>query len=489
MSKKNFKVGERVFVDGSGIADFAGNGWGGSEGVVAHKANRGEYVRVRLDNVPTPLERAHDNQDGLWCYNNHLFHVKHTFNVGDEVFVARNGVVGCKQYHWMGSKGIVTSETMPDKNVVRVKLKRAPSGFSNVQDKLNGLWCEVDKVYTVEREKPKNEVPSPCEIRMSFVGNATTMSLVDTDGKVKCSATARCHPDDEFSVAEGMGIAFERLYQKYRKQNQEHSAIMVGDKVRVIKGAALPLVTSYGNTDKPCEIVLNEVGTVTSLSPNSANAIVEWRERVVAVVATASLEIVRESKAKPKYSEGDILVTKKKGLYVRVTKDYYEWDKKVPFETPTGVCGKLTPDKFVGKLDDNERVDVGDVVEVQEEGVSYRGMVVKVVPRKNATWVRDVLVLYIAYGNTPRKKLIREDFVKPLHQREPFVGETVFALNASVKSDYGLTWYDEETIANEGRFCVVKGWHTNPMTGQRRVVVGHADGRASIDPNYILLLD
>ena len=487
MSKKNFKLGERVFVDGSGIDGFAGNGWGGSEGTVTNVTSHPVDVKVRLDNVPTEQEVAHDNQDGLWCYNSHLFHVKHTFNVGDKVFVARNGVVGCNSSIWNGSKGVVTADVNPDRSVVRVKLNRVPHGFSEVHDNMNGLWCESDKVYAVEREKPKNEVPSPCEIRMSFVGNATTMSLVDTDGKVKCSATARCHPNDEFSVAEGMGIAFERLYQKYRKQNPERSAIMVGDKVRVIKGAALPLVTSYGNTDKPCEIVLNEVGTVTSLSPNSANAIVEWRERVVAAVATGSLEIVREPKAKPKYREGDILVTKTNGSYVRVTKDYYEWEEKIPFETPDGVCGKLTPDRFVGELDDNERVDVGDVVEVR--GVRYRGMVVKVAPRKNATWIRDVLVLYIAYGNTPRKKLIREDFVKPLYQREPFVGETVFALNASVRSDYGLTWYDEETIANEGRFCVVKGWHTNPMTGHRCVVVGHADGRASIDPKYILLLD
>ena len=489
MSKKNFKVGERVFVDGSGIVGFAGNGWGGSEGVVTHEVSWMGHMLVRLDNAPTPIEQLHDEQDGLWCYPGHMFYVKHTFNVGDEVFVTRNGVVGCNPYHWMGSKGTVTSETMSDKNVVRVKLNRVPHGFSEVHDNMNGLWCEVDEVYAVEREKPKNEVPSPCEIHLSFVGNATTMSLVDTDGKVKCSATARCHPNDEFSVAEGMRIAFERLYQKHRKQNIDHRAIMVGDKVRMIKGAALPLVTSYGKTKKPCEIVLNEVGTVTSLSPNSANAIVEWREKVVAVVATASLEIVREPKAKPKYREGDILVTKTNGSYVRVTKDYYEWDEKVPFETPNGVCGKLTPDRFVGKLDENERVDVGDVVESKGEGVHYRGMVVKTVQSKKCPWLRDVLVQGIGHCNAPRKKLIREDFVKPLHQREPFVGENVFVLSTGVKHDYGLTWYSEETIANEGRFCVVRGWYTNPRTRKRYAVVEHADGSASIDPNYILLLD
>lgn len=301
---KNFKVGERVFVDASGVSGLAGVAWSGSEGVVTHESSWRGNVRVRLDNAPTPLERVHDEQDGLWCLPEHMFYVKRTLNVGDEVFVARNGVVGVNPSIWNGSKGIVTAEVLPDKNVVRVKLNRVPHGFYEIHDATNGLWCKAKNVYALEREKPKNEVPYPCEIRVSFIGNATTMSLVDTDGKVKCSATARCHPNDEFSVAEGMRISFERLYQKYRKQNPEHSAIMVGDKVRVIKGAALPLVTSYGKTKKPCEIVLNEVGTVTSLSPNSANAIVEWRESVVAAVATASLEIVREPKAKTKVPRG-----------------------------------------------------------------------------------------------------------------------------------------------------------------------------------------
>lgn len=486
---KNFKVGERVFVDASGISGSAGMNWGGSEGVVTHELGLNGHVRVRLDNVPLPLSSVHDHLDGLWCYPEHMFYMKHTFNVGDEVFVARNGVVGVNPSIWNGSKGIVTAEVLPDKNVVRVKLNRVPHGFYEMHDATNGLWCKAKNVYALERENPKNEVPSPCEIRMSFVGNATTMSLVDTDGKVKCSATARCHPNDEFSVAEGMKIAFERLYERYRKQKPDHSAIMLGDKVRVIKGAALPLVTSYGKTKKPCEIVLNEVGTVTSLSPNSVNAIVEWRENVVAAVATASLEIVRESKAKPKYREGDVLVTKKNGSYVRVTKDYYEWEEKVPFETPNGVHGEMTQDSFIGKLDDNERVDVGDVVESKGEGVHYRGMVVKTVQSKKCPWLRDVLVKGIGYDNATRQKLIREDFVKPLHEREPFVGETVFVLSTGVKHDYGLTWYSEETIANEGRFCVLRGWYTNPRNRKRYAVVEHADGSASIDPDYILLLD
>lgn len=291
---KTFKLGERVFVDNSGISGSAGMDWGGSEGVVTHELGWRGHVRVRLDNVPLPLSSVHDQLDGLWCYPEHMFYVKHTFNVGDEVFVAKNGVVGVNSSIWNGSKGIVTAEVLPDKNVVRVKLNHVPHGFYEMHDATNGLWCKAKNVYALEREKPKNEVPSPCEIHLSFVGNATTMSLVDTDGTVTCSATARCHPYDEFSVAEGMAIAFERLCEKYRKQNHEHSAIMVGDKVRLKKGATLPLITGYGNTDKPSEIVLNEVGTVTSLSPNRVNAIVEWRENVVAAVATAGLEIVRE---------------------------------------------------------------------------------------------------------------------------------------------------------------------------------------------------
>ena len=116
-------------------------------------------------------------------------------------------------------------------------------------------------------------------------------------------------------------------------------------------------------------------------------------------------------------------------------------------------------------------------------------MVVKVTPRKREPWFRDVLVYGIADGNTPMYKLIREDFVKPLHEREPFVGEKVFVLSTGVKHDYGLTWYSEEAIVNEGRFCVVRGWYTNPRTRKRYAVVEHADGSASIDPDYILLLD
>lgn len=461
---ETFKLGERVFVDSVGITGYVGT-WGGSEGVVTKETNKRGHVKVRLDTVPTILEHFHNDMDGLWCHKAHTFYVKRTFKVGDKVFVNNTGVVGCNGAIWNGSKGVVTAEVNPDKNVVRVKLDRVPYGFTELHDTINGLWCKTDNVYGLEREKPKNEIPSPCELRLSFVDNATTMSLVDTDGNVTCSATARCHPDDEFSVAEGMAIAFERLYQKYRKQNPEHSAIMIGDKVRLIKGATLPLITSYGNTETPSEIVLNEVGTVTSLSPNHVNAIVEWRENVVAAVATAGLEIVRE------------------------TKDYYEWEEKVPFETPNKVCDELTQDSFIGKLDENERVDVGDMVESKGDGVHYRGMVVKTIQSKKCPWVRDVLVQGIARGNAPMKKLIREDFVKPVPEREPFVGEKVFALNAGVEGDYGRAWYSEEAIANEGRFCVVRGWHTNPRNRKRYAIVEHADGSASIDPDYIILLN
>ena len=53
---------------------------------------------------------------------------------------------------------------------------------------------------------------------------------------------------------------------------------------------------------------------------------------------------------------------------MRVTKDCYEWEEKVPFETPNKVCDELTQDSFIGKLDENERVDVGDVVVEHADG-------------------------------------------------------------------------------------------------------------------------
>lgn len=310
MNEKKFKLGERVFVNSNGITGYVGN-CGGSEGVVTKETNNRGHVKVRLDNVPAILKYIHREQDGLWCYNDHLFYVKRTFKVGDKVFVNHNGVVGCNGSIWNGSKGVVTAEVNPDKNVVRVKLNRVPYGFSEVHDTINGLWCKTDSVYALEREKPKNEVPNSCELRVSFVGNTTTMSLVDADGNVECSATARCHPNDDFDVSTGMKIAFEKLYERYRKHNPDHSAPMIGDKVRLKKGATLPLITRYGNSDNPSEIILNEAGVVTALSLNSKNAIVGWRENVVAVAETSNLEIERDKKVTPKFREGDILVTRK----------------------------------------------------------------------------------------------------------------------------------------------------------------------------------
>lgn len=426
MGEKNFKLGERVFVDNSGVVGVAGNGWGGSEGVVTHEHSWRGNVRIRLDKVPEQLKSVHDQIDGLWCYPNHVKRVESKFEIGDRV----------------------------------------------------------------EREKPKNEVPSPCELHLSFVGNATTMSLVDADGNVECSATARCHPNDDFDVGTGMKIAFERLYERYRKHNPDHSAIMIGDKVRLKKGATLPLITRYGNSDNPSEIILNEAGVVEALSLNSKNAIVGWRENVVAVAETSDLEIEREKKEKPKFREGDILVTRKNGCYVRVTKDFCEWEEKVPFETAYEVCGELTPDNFVGKLDDNNRVDVGDMVEATEDGVRYRGMVVMVTPRKKSPWIRDVLIKGIASGNTPMQKLIREDLVRPLFEREPFVGESVFVLNSGVMHDHALCWYNDDSArVNGGKFCVLRGWYTNLRTRQRFAIVEHNDGKAKVNPKHILLRD
>lgn len=318
-----------------------------------------------------------------------------SFKVGDKVFVSRKGIAGWSDKSWNGSSGTVTHETNSS-GKVRVRLNNVPSELKDAHAILDGLWCNAGGVKRLHNERQKNEVQSPCELRCAFVGNATTMSLVDADGKVECTATARCHPNDKWDIGTGMALAFDRLYNKYREQNPNHSAPMVGDCVRLKKDALLPLITNYGSSDTPAKVIYNEVGTVKAVSPNIENVIVEWSNNVVAVVAASDLERCGSEHKEPLWHKGDILITRKNGCFVRVTKDYYHGDDKVEFETSRGTRGELTADKFSGFVDADNRIKVGDVV---------------------------------------------------------------------------------------------RGWYTKRGTGKRYAVVEHDDGKANIDPDYMLSLD
>lgn len=408
-----------------------------------------------------------------------------SFKVGDRVKVAHDGIVGLP-CGWKGSLGTVRD--IDHDKYVRVRLDNVPSTWEGVHANLDGLWCKLDYVKPLSNERRKNEVQSPCELRCAFVGNATTMSLVDADGKVECTATARCHPNDKWDIGTGMALAFDRLYNKYREQNPNHSALMVGDSVRLKKGALLPPIINWGSADTPAKIIYNEVGTVKDVSPNAEIVTVEWSNNVVAVVASSNLERCTREPKEPLWHKGQILITRANGYFVRVTKDYYHGDDKVEFETSRGEHGTLTADKFSGGIYDDNRIKVGDVVEAIDYGVRTRGIVTDVKPMDNCSWMNTVRIKGVD-GSCEVSRIYREDRVRPLEQREAFVGETVFVLSAGVKHDYGLNWYNKETIENEGRFCVVLGWYTKLGTGKRYAVVEHDDGKANVDPDYMLSLD
>lgn len=408
-----------------------------------------------------------------------------SFKVGDRVKVAHDGIVGLP-CGWKGSLGTVRD--VDQGKHVRVRLDNVPSQLAGVHAALDGLWCKVGGVKRLRNEPRKNEVQTPCELRCAFVGNATTMSLVDADGNVECTATARCHPNDKWDIGTGMALAFDRLYNKYREQNPNHSAPMVGDSVRLKKGALLPPIINWGSGDTPAKVIYNEVGTVKDVSPNAEIVTVEWSNNVVAVVAASNLERCAREPKEPLWHKGQILITRANGYFVRVSKDYYHGDDKVEFETSRGEHGALTADKFSGGIYDDNRIKVGDVVEAIDYGVRTRGIVTDVKPMNKCSWMNSIRIKGVD-GSSAVSRIYREDRVRPLEQREAFVGETVFLLSSGVTHDYGLNWYSEEAIKNEGRFCVVRGWYTKSGTGKRYAIVEHADGKVNADPDYMLSLD
>lgn len=408
-----------------------------------------------------------------------------SFKVGDKVFVSRKGIEGWLCESWNGSSGTVTNEAIRGGSV-RVRLDNAPNELKGLHERMDGLWCKGDYVKRLCNEPRKNEVQSPCELRCAFVGNATTMSLVDADGKVECTVTARCHPNDKWDIGTGMALAFDRLYNKYREQNPNHSAPMVGDCVRLKKGALLPLITNYGSSDTPATVIYNEVGTVKAVSPNIENVIVEWNNNVVAVVAASDLERSGRKLEKPLWHKGEILITRKNGYFVRVTKDYYHGDDKVEFETSRGIRGELTADKFSGGIYDDNRIKIGDMVEAIDNGVRTRGIVTDVKPMDNCSWMNSIRINGVD-GSTEISRIYREDRVRPLEQREAFVGETVYVLNEG----FSHIHLSERKVLGKhtsaGIFC--KLVERGNWLGGNAFRVEYRGVDTYVDPRYMLVLD
>lgn len=406
------------------------------------------------------------------------------FKVGDRVKVAPNGIVGHTS-KWKGSLGTV-SYAADNGDCVQVRLDTVPSGWADLHERMDGLWCKANCVKRLHNERRKNEVQSPCELRCAFVGNATTMSLVDADGKVECTATARCHPNDKWDIGTGMALAFDRLYNKYREQNPNHSAPMVGDSVRLKKGALLPPIINWGSGDTPAKVIYNEVGTVKDVSPNAEIVTVEWSHNVVAVVAASDLERCSHELKEPLWHKGQILITRANGYFVRVTKDYYHGDDKVEFETSRGEHGTLTADKFSGGIYDDNRIKVGDVVEAIDYGVRTRGIVTDVKPMNKCSWMNSIRINGVD-GSTEVSRIYREDRVRPLEQREAFVGETVYVLNEG----FSHIHLSERKVlgerVNAGIFCKVV--ERGNWLGGDAFRVEYRGVDTYVNPRYMLVLD
>lgn len=410
------------------------------------------------------------------------------FKVGDRVKVAPDGIVGHPR-GWKGSLGTV-SYTADNGDYAQVRLDNVPSGWVDLHERMNGLWCKVDCVKRLRNEPRKNEVQSPCELRCAFVGNATTMSLVDADGKVECTATARCHPNDKWDIGTGMALAFDRLYNKYREQNPNHSAPMVGDSVRLKKGAMLPLITNYGNSDTPAKVIYNEVGTVKAVSPNIENVIVEWSNNVVAVVAASDLERCSHELKKPLYRKGDVLITRKNGCPVRVRKDYYSGSGNICFKTARGKYADLPPEKFIGIRTEQNRVKVGDKVRVRfSDSLDVLGIVEHVRPREgeDADWLNYVTVSGVNIRGKMKDVTVSEDYVKRLVQRDVKSGDKLFVLNEGFSPEHRSNWSLWESVVANGKFCTAAGHSL--FVGERSLRVLYGDNMAYVDPAYAIVLD
>lgn len=411
------------------------------------------------------------------------------FKVGDEVFVSRKGIEGWLCESWNGSSGTVTNEAIRGGSV-RVRLDNAPNELKGLHERMDGLWCNANCVKRLRNEPRKNEVQSPCELRCAFVGNATTMSLVDADGKVECTATARCHPNDKWDIGTGMALAFDRLYDKYREQNPNHSAPMVGDCVRLKKGSLFPLIINYGNSDTPAKVIYNEVGTVKAVSPNIENVIVEWSNNVVAVVAASDLERCSHELKEPSYRKGDVLITRKNGCPVRVRKDYYSGSGNICFKTARGKYADLPPEKFSGIRTEQNRVKVGDRVRVRfSDSLDVLGIVEHVRPKEgeDADWLNYVTVSGVNLGGSMKEVTVSEDYVKRLVQRDAKIGDRLFVLNEGFSPEHRSTWALWDLAVANGKFCEAIG--RSAFGGKRSFLVNYDGEFVYVDPAYAIVLD
>lgn len=78
-----------------------------------------------------------------------------------------------------------------------------------------GCFCvEADDFETAQRKMKEHLAKENEEESYTITINGRDVTVVTPDGK---TATAHCHPDDEFDIAEGVRIALEKIERKNHK--------------------------------------------------------------------------------------------------------------------------------------------------------------------------------------------------------------------------------------------------------------------------------
>ena len=112
--------------------------------------------------------------------------------------------------------------------------------------------------------KKKNEAPK--EISGNYTIKIDKKNVVVKDNKTGVSAKAKCHPDDDFNLEDGLKICLDRI----KKKIDDNKKIQIGDMVKIVspgegyvqlKGESTPSISlhmamryRYGVSPEPEDI-------------------------------------------------------------------------------------------------------------------------------------------------------------------------------------------------------------------------------------------
>lgn len=88
------------------------------------------------------------------------------------------------------------------------------------------------KVKIRDFKKPNNNAPNSIKGDYDLSIHGNKIVLVDNvDGT---TVEAKCHPDDNFDIGEGVKEAFKKLNEKRKQKEEEEKKIKVGDWVEIV---------------------------------------------------------------------------------------------------------------------------------------------------------------------------------------------------------------------------------------------------------------